>query len=145
MDFEEWIKAGRKGRLQLNRIPGYEDIANGFYLLDGKLYGKKDKAIKGSWTRDRRYPYSGVTLKTADGRKTHRRKDRIIALAFVDGRTDQRDEVDHMNGKHNDDRPENLRWVTRQENIDFKVLRQRKKPKPVKILPGQIEFEWRTI
>ena len=111
-------------RIRVNKLPGYEDIENLWYVEDGKLYGKNGVEIKGSWSRSKKYPYSQVTLYTKDGRKIHKRKDRIIAIAFVDGRTKERNEVDHINGVHDDDRPENLRWVSKQENGECRELRK---------------------
>lgn len=40
---------------------------------------------------------------------------RIVAEAFLGGPPDGR-EVDHRNGQRDDNRAENLRWVTRSEN-----------------------------
>ena len=42
---------------------------------------------------------------------------RMVALAFhPDTRTEERCEVDHINGIKTDNRAENIRWVTRSEN-----------------------------
>lgn len=115
-EFEEWKAAGRVGRIKLNKVPGYHDAADIYYLQDGKLYGKRDKELKGSWSRDPRYPYRQVTLRLKDGGKKHKRKCRIIAAAFVDGHLPGY-EVDHIDGNKSNDAPTNLEWVTRAENI----------------------------
>ncbi|MGN1383650.1 MAG: HNH endonuclease signature motif containing protein [Eubacterium sp.] len=109
-------------KIPLESLEDYKDIApNRWYVdsTDGKLHSKHGKPIKGSWSRSRKYPYNSVTLFTHDGKKIHKRLDRIIACALVKGRTAEKCEVDHINGDHSDDRPKNLRWVTRQENMQL--------------------------
>lgn len=133
--------------ISVNSLPGYKNIADGWYVdsRDGKLHGPRG-VIKGSWSRSKEYPYNQVTMRTVDGKKIHKRLDRIIALALVPGRTELRDEVDHINGVHDDDRPENLRWVSPQENKDARALREyrglafRRAPKIV-IIDGQVEMK----
>lgn len=112
-------------KIMINTLPGFETIKPKWWVdtEDGKLHSERG-VVNGSWSRSGDYPYRQVTLSTIDGKKTHKRLCRIIALALVDGRTETRTQVDHINGKHDDDRPENLRWVTRQENMDFRALRQ---------------------
>lgn len=114
-------------KIPINEIEGYEDIAPRWHVdtVLGVLIGKRG-IVKGSWSRSRKYPYTQVTLYTNTGKKVHKRLDRIIAIPCVPGRTEERNQVDHINGKHDDNRPCNLRWVTQQENIDFCVLRRMK-------------------
>lgn len=103
----------------IETLKGYESIKPKSWYVDsddGQFHGPRG-IVKGSWSRSRKYPYNSVTLFTRDGKKIHKRKDRIIALALVKGRTEEKCEVDHINGNHSDDRPENLEWVSRQENM----------------------------
>ena len=117
-------------KLMLNELPGYENVKTAAFVQGGILYGKRGKPLKGTWGRSRKYPYSGISVYSKDGRKIHKRLDRIIAIAYVPGRTKLRNEVDHINGVHNDDRPENLRWVSHQENMDAKALREYRRKRP---------------
>ena len=114
----------------IETLEGLHDIKPKTWYVDtetGELMSVKNKTpIKGSWSRSRLYPYRQVTLTTITGQKVHKRKDRIIALACVEGRTLARNTVDHINGIYDDDRPCNLRWVTTQENHDFRTLRKYK-------------------
>ena len=123
--FTSWVKSGRIGAIMIDDIPGYEDIAPNWFLYEGEIYNmNRTTPVKGSPSRSPKYPYRQVALKTKDGKRIHKRKCRIIASAFVDGRTAERNQVDHINGDHADDSVGNLRWVTRQENMDFKSLRK---------------------
>lgn len=111
--------------IPIQQIEGYENIAPSWWVdTDKGVLVSKRGEVKGSWSRSRKYPYTQVTLRTVDGRKIHKRLDRIIALVCVEGRTVERNQVDHINGKHDDNRPCNLRWVTEQENKDFLALRK---------------------
>lgn len=42
---------------------------------------------------------------------------RLVAMAWVGGRTEERSEVNHKNGVQHDNRAANLEWVTRAENV----------------------------
>ena len=119
-----------------------------YYTVDdsGRVYGTKGE-MKSFWQRSRKYPYQAFRFQTKDGGKITKRRDRLVALAWVDGRTDLRNEVDHINGIHSDDRPENLRWSTHKENSDWLVLRHMRDgwhyvPSE---LEGQIQWAFMTV
>jgi hypothetical protein len=44
---------------------------------------------------------------------------RLVAIAFVPGRGALRNSVDHINEDKTDNRADNLRWCTREENTQF--------------------------
>lgn len=114
-------------RIWIETLEGLQDVKPRTWYVDsedGELHHKSGRIINGTWARARQYPYRSVTLTTAEGKKTHKRKCRIIALALVPGRTPERKFVDHINGRHDDDRPENLRWVTHNENAIFRAYRR---------------------
>jgi len=122
-------------KMYIETLEGYENIKANTWYVDtdkGVICHRTGRIVEGSYSRSKKYPYKQVTLSDNEGNKVHKRKCRIIATACVEGRTDKRNEVDHINGKHDDDRPENLRWVSRQENIVFKEYREIKQKKKSK-------------
>ena len=120
-------------RVFIETLDGLQDIKPNTWYVDtetGELINAKTgNVIEGTWSRSRKYGYRSVTLTDIYGKKVHKRKCRIIALACVSGRTLARNTVDHINGIYDDDRPCNLRWVTTQENHDFRTLRKYKEAK----------------
>lgn len=67
--------------------------------------------------------YLVVSIKTKDGMGL-KRVHRLVAMAFVPGRSFERNQVNHKNGIKDDPRAENLEWVTQSENVrhSFYVL-----------------------
>lgn len=51
---------------------------------------------------------------------------RLVAMAWVDGRTKRKNCVDHKNSLRTDNRAENLRWVTKKANNKTKHARKAK-------------------
>lgn len=54
---------------------------------------------------------------TSDCGTVSKRVHRLVADAFVPGRSFDRNQVNHINGDRSDNRAENLEWVTQSENI----------------------------
>lgn len=85
---------------------------------DGLIYSTdfnhtgKTKALKG-WLD--RYGYPTV-LMNIDGKRVCRKSHALIALAFLGKRPTPKHQVNHKNGKRNDNRPENLEYLTAKEN-----------------------------
>lgn len=50
---------------------------------------------------------------------------RLVALAFVDGQSRERNHVDHIDGDKLNNCAENLRWCTNRENHNFELARNR--------------------
>lgn len=85
---------------------------NGRHFWVGKIitqnYSSKDKQ------------YLRANLRVGDSQNcilTHR----LVAEAFVGGKTTERDEVNHKDGDKTNNRSDNLEWVTTQENKDHAI------------------------
>lgn len=99
--------------MEMRDVVGY----GGKYAVsdEGRVYNKlTGNWLKGGLTRD---GYRIVTLYEPDYSK-HRKRfvHRLVCEAFHGTPPDSSYEVDHINAIHDDNRPENLRWVTREEN-----------------------------
>jgi hypothetical protein len=112
---EEW---------RATNVPGYE-VSNmgrvrslGRWVPNGRPAGR---IVKPRIMKPGRYPNGYLFVKFGrDGKclSVHR----LVATAFVDGSTDL--QVNHKNGVRDDNRAENLEWMTCQENHrhSFRVL-----------------------
>lgn len=95
---------------------------------DGLIYSTdfnhtgKTKALKGSVDKDG-YPH---VLMNIDGKRVYRRSHKLIALAFLTPQPTPKHQVNHKNGIRDDNRPENLEWLTSQENTIHGWKRGRK-------------------
>ena len=95
---------------------------------DGLIYSTdfnhtgKTKALKGCVDKDG-YPH---VLMNIDGKRVYRRSHKLIALAFLPPQPTPKHQVNHKNGVRSDNRPENLEWLTSQENTLHGWARGRK-------------------
>ena len=71
-----------------------------------------------------------VHLKTPKGKDKIERVHRLVAIAFIDN-PERKTEVNHINSIRNDNRVENLEWVTREENIAHSVKSHNKSKKKI--------------
>lgn len=97
-------------------IPGYEGLyqVSNFGNVKSLNYARRKipRYIKQTYTKDK---YLKVDLHKCGHKKTipvHR----LVCEAFV-SRVEGRDEVNHKNGDKEDNRAENLEWVTHLENV----------------------------
>lgn len=95
---------------------------------DGLVYSTdfnhtgKTKALKGYKDRDG-YPH---VLMNIAGKRVYRASHRLIALAFMGPKPTSKHQVNHINGVRDDNRPENLEYVTASENALHAFARGRK-------------------
>lgn len=119
--FETFYEVSNLGRVQsLDRIVRHKpnrQAHNGCFQL------RKGRVLKpsnvGKPSKDGKY-YKRVTLVRHDGGKTYWRLHRLIAETFIPN-PENKPEVNHINGIKDDNRVENLEWVTSQENSQHAI------------------------
>lgn len=103
-------------RIRVNTLPGYENVLD-IYTVDkyGNVYGKNGNEVR-KYFNQADYFVVGLNV---NGKKTHKRAlvHRLVALAFVNGRTDEFNEVDHIDTNKLNNNYWNLRWTNRIGNM----------------------------
>lgn len=92
---------------------GYETVyeISDSGLLRHSVTGK----IKKSHNRKDGYLYYQIYI---NGKKKNITAHRLVADAYIDGKTNLRNEVNHINGDKTDNHVKNLEWVSRKENME---------------------------
>ena len=108
---EVWKKVG-------HQFPEYSASNLGSVRRDTKRGRKSGRIISQCYTDQ---GYKRVIATNSSGKPVTTRAHRLVAMAFVEGYREGL-EVNHKNGIKDDNRPENLEWVTGQENVRHAVL-----------------------
>ena len=111
-------------------IPGWEELYEVSDTGQVKSLGRSKTVIKKNGnpfkvfkrgrilkTHTNKLGYAHVILTDMDGKQHMKYVHRLVAITFIPN-PDNLNEVDHINRIRNDNRPENLRWVTRTENVN---------------------------
>ena len=117
---EVWKDIPEHPKYQISSLGRVKSLKTGKVLIGGKAHG-----------------YSVVTL-SENGRGKTFRVCRLVAKAFLPN-PENKPQVDHINTVRDDDRAENLRWVTAKENTNkpitmSKILAEVLKPERLKNL-----------
>lgn len=94
----------------------YEQVLD-IYEVDkyGNVYGNNGMELSQGYNST---GYRQVSLKIKDKRRWKKcLVHRLVAFAFVDGMTAERNEIDHKDGNKTNNKYNNLRWCTRKENM----------------------------
>ena len=86
----------------------------------GNVRNKKTKAVLSQEDTGNGYLCVGLQIDKGVYKKT--RVHRMVAMTFLEfQRTEERNEVDHINGNKSDNSVDNLRWCTHKENMNNPV------------------------
>ena len=86
----------------------------------GNVRNKKTKAVLSQENTGNGYLCVGLQMDNGVYKKT--RVHRMVAMTFLEfQRTEERNEVDHINGNKADNSVDNLRWCTHKENMNNPV------------------------
>ena len=86
----------------------------------GNVRNKKTKAVLSQADTGNGYLCVGLQIDKGVYKKT--RVHRMVAITFLEfQRTEERNEVDHINGNKSDNSVDNLRWCTHKENMNNPV------------------------
>lgn len=90
----------------------YVDYYGYKVFKDGVILGKRGKPLS-FYVTDKGYVLVKLSI---NGKETSKHVHRILAECFLE-KPEGSIEVDHINTKRDDNRLENLRWVTKEQNV----------------------------
>jgi len=105
---------------KMKDIPDYE----GHYSIDelGNVWSHKRQKYMTQYINDNGY-YAVRLNKLPDMIRKEKTIHRLLGLLYIDN-PDNKPDIDHINRIRTDNRLENLRWATHQENMNNKSLYQ---------------------
>jgi hypothetical protein len=104
-------------RVKVNTLNGYEDVLDIYYVdIYGNVYGSDGIELVKSFNST---GYYQSALKVKNKRKWKKAfNHRLVALAFVEGRTEEKNVVDHIDTNKTNNYYKNLKWCTQKENMN---------------------------
>lgn len=115
---EIWVDIkGYEGLYQVSNLGRVKSLER----IDSLGHKRKEKILKPRKNKD---GYLQVVL-CKEGKYKEFRVHRLVAIAFIPN-TDNKPFIDHINTIRDDNRVENLRWVTHEENINNPLSKENK-------------------
>lgn len=115
---EQWV--------QINRIKGLSEVKDYYWISNfgrvKSIGGRKDKILKQSGQRN---GYLYIDLMTSDGKRKGMLVHRLVAFAFVEKYSKERNQTNHINEVKTDNRASNLNWMTAKENANHGTRNKR--------------------
>jgi len=111
---EEWRDViGYDGLYQVSNIGSIKSVQR-FYCRGGKFMIPVKECVRKLTLEKHGYLRVGLSI---DGKMSNFMAHVLVAEAFIGPKPSDKHEVNHINGVKTDNRPENLEWVTRSENL----------------------------
>lgn len=111
---------GWEGLYQVSSIGRVKALTKTYVICNSSVVTKKEKILR---TRPMRDGYRRIEL-NHNGESRSYPVHRLVAMAFIDN-PDNKPHIDHINTIRDDNRVENLRWVTPKENAANPITRPR--------------------
>lgn len=112
-------------KIKVNTLPGFENVLDTYYVDKfGNVFSNEIEMKTALNTSGYYY------IKLKEKNKRHWKMafcHRLVALAFVDGRTNELNEVDHIDGNKKNNCYYNLRWTDRKGNMQNPITMQKMK------------------
>ena len=104
--------------VKINTVKEFEELESYYYCDSfGNIYSNVWGEMKLLKSQTSKHGYERITLRLKNGKHKTYMVHRIICYAF-NSNTENKPEVNHINHVRNDNRCENLEFVTREENCD---------------------------
>lgn len=111
--------------VQINKVEELENIRDYYWVSNfGRIKsvgGREEKILKQADCNG----YLLVGLQTSDGKQKMMRVHRLVALAFVSGWSEERNQANHINEVKTDNQASNLNWMTAKENSNHGTRNER--------------------
>lgn len=120
MENEIWKDIpGYEGLYQVSNLGRVKSLSRTIYRKNGQLVNLKGKYLSSCFDR---YGYKIVVL--SKYKKKTKTVHRLVALSFINNPYNL-PEIDHIDGNRNNNKVENLRWVTRKQNANNPISKIR--------------------
>lgn len=112
-------------KVRVSTLPNFENVLDIYYVDKyGNIFSNEIE-LKNSLNTSGYY-----YVKLKEKNKRHWKmafNHRLVGLAFVEGRTQELNEIDHIDGNKKNNRWDNLQWTDHKGNVNNPITKQRQK------------------